>query len=89
MIFLLRPPQSYMPYGLPRPRPQQDRWNDDVQRAYGATQRVAPYDPNAAPAPRTDTVGRLKELAELRASGVLTDAEFETAKAKLLAEDSA
>ena len=88
MIFLLRPPQTYMPYGLARPRPQEDRWNNQIQQAYGATQRVAPYDPNAEPAPRTDTVGRLKELAELRTSGVLTDAEFETAKAKVLAEES-
>jgi hypothetical protein len=89
VIFRLRPPQTYMPYGLPRPRPQHDRWNDQLQQAYGATQRVAPYDPNAAPAPRTDTVGRLKELAELRSDGVLTDDEFEQANAKVLAEEPA
>ena len=33
----------------------------------------------------TRPVGRLKELGELHRSGVLTDAEFESAKAKLLA----
>ena len=32
-----------------------------------------------------DVVSRLKELAELKNSGVLSDAEFQSAKAKLLA----
>ena len=38
----------------------------------------------AAP-PQDDTLERLKELGELKASGVLTDAEFEAQKAKILA----
>ncbi len=33
----------------------------------------------------TDVVTQLKELAELKTQGVLTEAEFETQKAKILA----
>jgi hypothetical protein len=41
----------------------------------------------AAPAPaEADPLDRLKKLDELRASGALTDAEFESKKAQLLAE---
>ncbi|WP_414684121.1 SHOCT domain-containing protein [Microbacterium sp.] len=40
--------------------------------------------PPAAPA-ATDMVGELQRLADLRAQGVLSDAEFQAAKAKLLA----
>jgi hypothetical protein len=42
----------------------------------------------AAPAPApatTDRLEQLKTLGELRQSGVLTDAEFEAQKAKILA----
>jgi hypothetical protein len=46
-------------------------------------QQYAPPTP-AAPAAPDDTVGQLKQLAELHASGALSDAEFEAAKAKLL-----
>jgi hypothetical protein len=41
--------------------------------------------PAAAPAPAEDPLDRLKKLDELRASGVLSDEEFEAQKAKLLA----
>jgi hypothetical protein len=41
--------------------------------------------PPAAAAPATDPVAKLKELAELKAAGVLSDAEFEAMKAKILA----
>jgi putative oligomerization/nucleic acid binding protein len=40
----------------------------------------------AATAGTRDPLDRLKELAELHSSGVLTDTEFETQKAKILAE---
>jgi hypothetical protein len=44
--------------------------------------------PAAAPAPATssDPLERLNKLGELRAAGVLTDAEFEQKKAELLAQ---
>jgi hypothetical protein len=42
--------------------------------------------PAAAPAaPEVDIVAELTKLGELKGAGVLTDAEFEAAKAKLLA----
>jgi putative oligomerization/nucleic acid binding protein len=59
-------------------RRQADRWAQEDQGQY---QEPAP----AAAAPAADPLDRLKELGELRASGVLTDAEFEAQKAKILA----
>jgi hypothetical protein len=43
--------------------------------------------PPAAPASNSmdDKIAQLKELGELKAQGILTDAEFEAQKAKLLA----
>jgi hypothetical protein len=44
--------------------------------------------PGAAPQEESETdvrLGRLKTLGELRSTGVLTDAEFEHEKAKILA----
>lgn len=42
--------------------------------------------PAAAPAPASsaDTIAQLKELAELKAQGILTDEEFAAQKAKIL-----
>ena len=40
--------------------------------------------PAAAPAGGTDVVAELQKLADLKAQGILSDAEFEAAKAKLL-----
>ena len=45
----------------------------------------APPAPAPAAAPTMSTVEQLKELAALHADGVLTDAEFNTEKAKILA----
>ncbi len=42
--------------------------------------------PGQAPAPKPDVVDQLTKLADLRDRGVLTEAEFEAQKAKLLAE---
>jgi hypothetical protein len=63
----------------------QDAYNLHVQQQYAATRQVAPYTPAAVPPPAADdTVARLKELGQLRESGVLSDAEFAAAKAKVL-----
>jgi membrane protease subunit (stomatin/prohibitin family) len=48
------------------------------------TAPAAPPEPEAAPA-TTDPLERLKTLGELKESGVLTEAEFEAQKAKILA----
>jgi Short C-terminal domain len=51
-------------------------------------QQPAPPPPQAAPAPSTglspDDINQLQQLGKLHESGVLTDAEFEAAKAKIL-----
>lgn len=49
-------------------------------------QQYAPPPPPPAPAPAggEDVIAKLDQLAQLHASGVLTDAEFASAKAKLL-----
>jgi hypothetical protein len=61
-------------------RRQQNRW---------AQQEQAPEQPSppAAPAPAAgeDRVQQLKDLAALKEQGVLTEAEFEAEKARILA----
>jgi hypothetical protein len=61
-------------------RRQADRWSQEDQ-AQGQQQYQEPA-PAAAPAP--DPLDQLKQLGELKAAGVLTDAEFEAQKAKIL-----
>ena len=88
MLFLYRPRQTYMPFRRPRPRMSQDLYNHQMQQAFSATRQVPAYAPtDAAPAPAEDPLARLKQLAELHDSGVLTDDEFAAAKAKLLRLD--
>ena len=81
MLFLNRPRQTWMPFALPRNRTQQAAYNRQLQRQYDSTRRVAP----PAPAVQRDPVSDLRELGALHKAGVLTDAEFESAKAKVLA----
>jgi len=74
-------------------RRQANRWGAQEEQQYAAQQyqqqQAAPqYAPPPAPAPAApaggDTISQLKELAALKAQGILTDAEFEAQKAKLL-----
>ena len=67
-------------------RRQAERWAQQDPERYGAQQQQqqAPP-PQAAPAaPAADPIAQLKQLGELRDSGVLTEAEFEAQKAKIL-----
>jgi hypothetical protein len=82
MLFLNRPPQTWMPYYLPRNPRHQAEYNLEMQQKFNATKRVP------APQPERPLATRLRELADLHDSGVLTDDEFATFKAKLLADDS-
>jgi hypothetical protein len=70
-------------------RRQSERWAEQgrMEPAYLAPVggEPAPPPPSAAPAPAPDPIAQLKELAELRQQGVLTDEEFAAQKAKLLA----
>jgi Short C-terminal domain len=54
-----------------------------AQREQAYDQQVAPQ--AAAASPAVDPVAQLKELAELKTQGVLTEEEFEAQKAKILA----
>jgi hypothetical protein len=74
-------------------RHQQQKWSAQDQQQYEQQQyeqqQAAPPPPPAAPAPAADAMedkmAVLKQLGELHDSGVLTDAEFEAQKAKVLA----
>ena len=59
-------------------RRQAERWAAQDEQYY------EPAPPQAAPA-QPDPIEQLKKLGELKASGVLTEAEFEAQKAKILA----
>ncbi len=62
-------------------RRQANRWAGEEAQSQGAS---APQPAAAAP-PAADPLEQLKQLGELRESGVLTEAEFEAQKAKILA----
>ena len=60
-------------------RRQASRWSEQDEQQYeeAPPQQAAPAQP--------DKLEQLKQLGELKQSGVLTDAEFEAQKAKILA----
>lgn len=64
-------------------RRQQNRWAQQEDQQY-AQQQQAPPPPQPA-APARDQVAQLKDLADLKSQGILTEAEFEAQKAKILA----
>lgn len=67
-------------------RRQQNRWSQQEADQYAQQQQYAAppqAPPPAAPAP--DPIAKLKELAELKNQGILTEAEFDAQKAKILA----
>ena len=69
-------------------RRQANRWAQQDDQQYAQQQYAQPqYEqaPPPAPAVAPDTVSQLKDLADLKAQGILTDAEFEAQKAKILA----
>ena len=64
---------------------QQAQIDTAAQAAAAHAAAGAPAAAAAAPAPAFDLVGELQKLAALKDAGVLSDAEFQAAKAKLLA----
>lgn len=68
-------------------RRQGRRWaQQDQEQQAQAQQQAAPPPPPAPPASGgVDRLEALKQLGELKAQGVLTDAEFEAEKARILA----
>jgi hypothetical protein len=70
-------------------RRQAERWSQQGS-GYAPAQRVSNTQQEAAappppPAPARDPVAQLKDLAALKEQGVLTDEEFATQKARILA----
>jgi Short C-terminal domain len=68
-------------------RRQQNRWaqQEDQQYAQQQPQQYAAAAPPAAAGPARDQMAQLKDLADLKSQGILTDAEFDAQKAKILA----
>lgn len=65
-------------------RRQANRWSQQEEAPAYAAPPAAPQ-PVAPAAPAVDVVAQLKGLADLKDQGVLTQAEFDSQKAKLLA----
>lgn len=69
-------------------RRQGNRWaqqeDDQYARDQYYAQQQQQQQPVPAAAPATDTVTQLQKLADLKSQGVLTDAEFQAQKAKIL-----
>ena len=63
---------------------QQAQMNAAAQQAVAQQQAAAAAAPAAAPAASVDIVAELQKLATLKDQGILSDAEFAAAKAKLL-----
>jgi hypothetical protein len=67
-------------------RRQVNRWSQQEQPQQEQAQSEQAPPPPAPAVPSTDDkLAQLKELGQLKDSGVLTDAEFEAQKAKILA----
>ena len=72
-------------------RRQSNRWaqqeqDQSAQDQYNAQQQQAAAGPAAPP---RDSVTQLRELADLKAQGIVTDEEFAAQKAKILASSKA
>jgi hypothetical protein len=71
-------------------RRQANRWARQDEQQYYEQQQQAPMQQQAAiqqqapPAPQRDTIQQLKDLADLKAQGILTEQEFAAQKAKIL-----
>jgi hypothetical protein len=66
-------------------RRQANRWADQEEQAYASQEAYYEQAPPQPAAPSTgDTLAQLKELGELKTAGILTEAEFEAQKAKIL-----
>jgi type II secretory pathway component PulL len=69
-------------------RRQYNRWSDQQQQQQYQAQQTQAYQ-QPAPAPPADggrdRIAQLKDLAELKREGILTEQEFATQKARVLA----
>ena len=65
-------------------RRQANRWAQQEQAQYPPQQQYAAPPPAPAEDPRDRQIEQLKELADLKAQGILTDEEFAAQKAQIL-----
>jgi hypothetical protein len=65
-------------------RRQGQRWAQQQAPAYDEPEPTYAAPPPAAAAPAADPIQQLKDLADLRQQGILTDEEFAAQKAKIL-----
>ena len=69
-------------------RRQAGRWAAQDQQAYDQQYQEQPPPPAATPAPQGDDMNakleQLKQLGELKANGVISEAEFEEQKRRIL-----
>ena len=68
-------------------RRQANRWSEQEEQQYAQQQQQQQYaQPAPAPAagPDDDSIAKLKQLAELKDQGILTQEEFDAQKAKIL-----
>jgi hypothetical protein len=65
-------------------RRQAGRWAQRDQQEYADTRPEQVDPPQPAPSTTDDRLAQLKQLGELRSQGVLTDAEFEQQKSRIL-----
>lgn len=63
---------------------QQQADMQEMQQQLASLQAQQVQDAAAAPAPEKDVVAELQKLGELKSAGLLNDAEFEAAKARVL-----
>lgn len=63
---------------------QESKWAREEPAPEQPQQQYAPPPPPAPAAPAVDPIHQLKDLADLKAQGVLTDDEFAVQKAKIL-----
>jgi Short C-terminal domain len=67
-------------------RRQANRWADqDAEQAYASQEAYEQAPPQPAAPSTDDKLAQLRELGELKTAGILTEAEFEAQKAKILA----
>jgi hypothetical protein len=64
---------------------QAERWQEQGRLAPAEPAPAMPATAQPQAAAGSSTIDQLKELAQLKDQGILTEAEFETQKAKILA----
>jgi membrane protease subunit (stomatin/prohibitin family) len=68
-------------------RRQANRWSEQEQQQAAQQQQqqqAAPPPPAPAAGPDDDSIAKLKQLADLKDQGILTQEEFDAQKAKIL-----